>query len=250
MASLPPLFRLAGPCASSASLLLAGCSVPAAPPECGDADFACFRGSFRTLVSEPVEGMELCAPELELDCVTTDAEGAWQLPGLPKDSDVFLTAEHPDYVATLFPQNTSMDWYAWHKVAVPPFVLETHAERMGEVLDPDRAQLLFLVWEGLNIDGVDTERIEGVLGDLLAPDGDVFYADAIGLASASATATTSSGSGGALNVEPGEGALRLEAPGGPCVDQSFSWAFEPGDPVPVPLRAGFATAIDVLCPLP
>lgn len=231
-------------------LPLAACSAPDAPPECGDEETACFRGAFRTLVDEPVEGMELCAPELDLDCVRSEADGSWQLPGLPLDADVFLTAEHADFVATLFPQHTSMDWYAWHKVAVPPFVLNSHADRLGEDLDPELGQLLFLVWEGLNVDGVDTPHVQGVTGELHRPDGGVFYADAIGLASASATSTTSSGSGGALNLDVGTASLSLTAPAGPCEGHSFSYAFEPGEPIEVPLRAGFATAIDVLCPAP
>jgi hypothetical protein len=229
--------------------LLAGCTVPTAPAECGDEEFACFRGTFRTLASEPVEGVELCAPELDLDCVSSDVDGAWSMPGLPLDQNVFLTAEHADYVATLFPQHTSMDWYAWHKVAVPPFVLETHASRLGAELDDDRAQLLFLVWQGLNIDGVDTEKIAGVQGSLHAPSGDVFYADGFSLADANATETSGSGSGGALNLEPGEGSLSLTAAAGPCVEHSFSWQIGSDGRVPFPLRAGFATAIDVICPV-
>ncbi len=231
-------------------LFLAGCSVPTAPAECGDSEFACFRGTFRTLIDEPVEGMEICAPELGLECVSTADDGSWQMPGLPLDSNVFLTVEHADFVATLFPQHTSMDWYAWHKVAVPPFVLDTHADRLDATLDDGLGHLLFLVWEGLNIDGVDTSRIEGVTATLHSPSGSIFYADGIGLASASATQTTGSGSGGALNLEPGLASLSLAAPGGPCEEHSFSWAFEPGEPIPVPLRAGYATAIDVICPTP
>ena len=49
--------------------------------------------------------------------------------------------------------------------------------------------------------------------------GDVFYADALGLASASATATTASGSGGALNRPVGLETARFEASGEACNEQ-------------------------------
>jgi hypothetical protein len=52
------------------------------------------------------------------------------MPGLPRQSDVELTAVHPDFTPRVFPQHSSLDWYAWFKVAVSPFVLETHASRV------------------------------------------------------------------------------------------------------------------------
>ncbi|MCP4871931.1 MAG: hypothetical protein GY898_24765 [Proteobacteria bacterium] len=231
--------------------LLAACGRPAPPPECGSEDFACFFGAFSNLGGTAIEGMELCTPDLpEVDCVATNADGTFQLPGLPLETDVAITAEHADFVPTLFPQNTALDWYAWNKVAVPPFVVETHADRLDSELDPELGHLLFLVWEGLNLDGVDTPRVTDVEGELLAPDGSLFYADGLGLASASATATTSSGSGGALNLAPGTAELVLTAPEGPCDEASFTWALEDDGTIPVPVRAGFFSAIDIVCPVP
>ena len=231
--------------------LLVGCpSVEREPPTCEEReDFACFRGFFRDLVGNPVEDLELCTPDLpDVACAVTGDDGGWQLPGLPRDADVVVTAEHPDYVPTVFGQNTSMDWYDWHKVAVSPWVMNQNADRLDVELDPERGQLLFLTWEGLNLDGVDTPRVQGVTATLAG--GEVFYADAIGLASASATATTASGSGGALNLAPGTARLELAAPEGRCDQEpSFHFAFD-GSVVPVPILAGFTTAIDVICPVP
>jgi hypothetical protein len=133
-------------------------------------------------------------------------------------------------------------------VAVSSWVMNQHAGRLDSELDPDRGHLLFLLWEGLNLDGVDTPRVSGATA--VVEPGDVFYADAVGLASASATATTASGSGGALNVAPGTVELDLEAPAGPCDEHSFSWAWTPGEPMTLPILAGFVTAVDVVCPVP
>ena len=227
-------------------VLLCGCSNPEPPPECGSEDFACFRGVFGDLVGTAVEGLELCAVDLDNDCVTTDVGGGFSLPGLPLATDVLITAEHPDFVPTVFPQNTEWDWYAWNKAAVPLWVLDSHAERLGETLDPNAGHVIFLLWEGLNLDGVDTPRVPDVVAEL-ASGGDIFYADGVGLASATATATTGSGSGGALNRPVGTETLTLEAPAGPCIEHSFSYAHDDG--IPVPVRAGFISAIDVVCPV-
>lgn len=229
--------------------LLLGCRA-FEPPTCDDVDeFACFVGVFSDLVDQRVPDMQLCPLDLpDVPCVTTDEDGLFTLPGLPLDADVAVRAEHPDFVPVLFPQHTSFAWYAWKKVGVSPWVMDQNASRMDAELDPERGSLLFLAFEGLNLDGVDTPRVPDVTATLSTP-GEVFYADGVGLASASATETTSSGSGGALNLPPGIAELTLTAPAGPCDEHGFSFAREPGEPIPVPILAGFVTAIDVICPV-
>lgn len=233
-------------------LSLLGCRTePREAPPCGEdgAEDACFSGAFRTLVGDPVEGIALCPDELDLACVSTDTDGQWRIEGLPLDADVALRAEHPDFTPTLFPQATSMEWYAWFKVAVPPFVLNTHASRLDTELDPGRGHLLFLTWEGLNIGGIDTPNVPDVTAELVDTTGDVFYGDALGFASATATATSGSGAGGALNLEPGVARVRLTAPAGACGEQMFHWATEDDGVIPAPIVPGFVTAIDVQCPV-
>ena len=134
------------PFAIALALLSAGCAPAEPPPECGSEGFACFRGIFFDLVGNAVEGLELCAPDEDVDCATTDGTGGFQLPGLPRDADVVVTAEHPDFVPTVFSQNTAWDWYAWNKAAVPSWVLDSHAERLDVELDPARGHLVFLLW--------------------------------------------------------------------------------------------------------
>lgn len=232
--------------------LCLGCnSVSRDAPDCEEsADFACFRGMFRTLVAEPVAGIEVCPLELAgVECETTDEAGQWKMPGLPLSTNVALSAVHPDFTPTVFPQNTSLDWYAWFKVAVPPFVLDTHAGRLGLELDPERGHLLFLTWEGLNIDGIDTPNVPGVTAQLQGGDGSVFYGDALGFASSSATSTSGSGAGGALNLEPGLARIRFESEAGICDEPMFHWQMDADGFIPFPVEAGFVTAVDVQCPV-
>ena len=222
-------------------------------PKCEEEqETACFRGSFRTLLGSPVEDMKICAPEEEnIECVWSDEEGTWKMPGLPKNTNVFLTAEHPDFVSTIFPQNTSMSWYDWYKVAIPTAVMNSNANRLDVELQENSGHMLFLVWEGLNIDGIDTANIEGITAQVSVNDDLLFYGDALGLASTNLTETSSSGSGGLLNIQEGEIELSLRSSENmmECGQEPmFHYIGTTGNNIPIPIRAGFTTAIDVLCP--
>lgn len=240
--------RIAPPCALA--LLALGCG-DLQPPQCKEGeDRACFRGVFKTLLGGPIENMKVCAPELpELGCARTDEGGGWKLPGLPRDTNVVLTAAHPDYVPTAFPQNTAMSWYAWYKVGVPEGIAESNAKRLDLEADPDKGSVLFLTWEGLNIDGEDTPKVSDVTVETRGRDGAVFYANGLGVADPDAEATTGSGMGGALNVPVGALELRLKAPGGRCGGEPmFHYPADADGWISVPVLAGWNSAIDVQCP--
>ena len=168
--------------------------------------------------------------------------------GLPLETDVLVSAVFEDTVPTLFPQHSSMDWYAWYKTMVPQSIMNTNANRLDVEMDPERGHLLFLAWEGLNLDGENTPNVVGVTAELVDGGGSLFYAGGMGLADAEAVETSGSGSGGVINLPPGTHLLRFDAPGGPCVEHSFHWAMDKSGAVPVPIQAGFTTAIDVICP--
>jgi len=226
------------------------CKPDPQPPTCtDDFEYACFRGIFRTLIGSSVEGVEVCAPEVDgIDCVTTDQDGAWKIPGLPKDSNVFLTASHPDYAPSLFPQHTSMDWYDWYKVAIPTSVMDSNANRLDIEIDENKGQFLFLTWKGLNIDGVDTDNVPEVTLSQNQSFPYLFYGNAIGVADPDQESTTNSGSGGILNLDPGETSLQLNSPNGSCTQEHMFHYQQVDDNIPIPIRAGFTTAIDVICP--
>ena len=229
--------------------LLLACAEPP-PPDCeGDTKTACFTGVFRSLVGGRTEGVQTCAPELpDIPCVTSDSDGGWKMPGLPLDSDVLLTTTHDGEVSVAYPQHSSMAWYDWYKTQVPEWVMESNADRLDTSLDPETGHLLFMVWQGLNIDGVDTDTVEGVQA-AITPSARIFYTNSFGLVDTDADTTGGLGQGGAINLEPGVYSLRLDSPAGPCVEHSFSWQFSDDGSIPVPIKAGFTTAIDVICPV-
>ena len=232
-------------------LLSTGCSSPIEAPKCeSQEDGACFKGVFRTLLSQPVEGIEVCTVGQEIDsCVTTDDLGQWKIPGLPINSNVVITAEHPDFVSTVFAQNTSMDWYDWYKVAIPKSIMNTNANRLDIELNPERGHILFLTWEGLNIDGIDTPNVSDVVLSNANDFPYAFYGDGLGLASDGLESTSGSGSGGVLNLVPDTYNLILEAPAGLCGEETIFHFPQTDTGIPVPVKAGFTTAIDVQCPI-
>ena len=63
------------------------------------------------------------------------------------------------------------------------------------------------------------------------------------------TATGSSGSGGAVNITPGTIDLSLESPDGACTEHSFSFEFNEDGSIHIPIKAGYTTAVDVVCPV-
>ena len=234
----------------STLLLTISCGDPISAPDCeNDIDTACFKGVFRTLLGQPVEGVQLCVYGSDsIPCTQTDVSGQWKIPGLPMDEDIAITAEHEEYVSSLFGQHTSMDWYDWYKVAIPKSIMNTNANRLDVDLDSTKGHILFLTWEGLNIDGIDTPNVEGV--QLANADSFeyAFYGDALGLAADNLTETSGSGSGGVLNLSEGIHTLSFKGITGDCVD-THMFHYKPiADGVPVPVIPGFTTAIDIICP--
>jgi hypothetical protein len=70
------------------------------------------------------------------------------------------------------------------------------------------------------------------------------------LASSDYTSTTNSGSGGILNVPKGEIEIKLSSVNGICgQEHMFHWDINNNSQIPIPIRAGFTTAIDVICPI-
>ena len=230
---------------------LVGCGEPIVAPTCEDGvETACFKGVFRTLLGQPVEGMEVCVHgDDSFPCTNTDSTGQWKIPGLPLDENVSITAEHPDYVPSMFGQHTSMAWYDWYKVAIPKSIMNTNANRLDIELDPEMGHILFLTWEGLNIDGIDTPNVKSI--ELLNADSFeyAFYGDALGLASDSQTETSGSGSGGILNLNEGTHTVSFSGPGGLCAQTHMFHYQTTSDGIPVPVLPGFTTAIDVICPV-
>ena len=227
------------------------CGESITAPDCeNDVDTACFKGVFRTLLGQPVEGVQLCVYGNDsIPCTQTDSSGQWKIPGLPFDEDIAVTAEHEDYVSSLFGQHTSLEWYDWYKVAIPKTIMNTNANRLDIDLDPTKGHILFLTWEGLNIDGIDTPNVEGIQLENVDSFEFAFYGDALGLASDDLTETSGSGSGGVLNLSEGIHTLRFTGAGGKCGD-THMFHYRPNtEGIPVPVIPGFTTAIDIVCPL-
>jgi len=234
-------------------LLALACDDPT-PPACDavDDDYACFRGNFITLLQAGLEGVEVCVPELEdVDCTLTDDEGGFVLAGLPRDTDLVVTATLEDTVPTAFPQNSAHEARNFVATLYDASFAELNAERMGTVYDPEASHLAFTLFHYAREPGGEElpPHTEGVSFTLEPDQGVPYYMNGLFLADDDLTATSGSGFAGVVNVEPGDYELSLDNPGGPCGGEHyFSYAFDEGDPVPMPALEGFTTYVDVVCP--
>lgn len=228
--------------------VLPACTL-ATPPPCDEvSETACFAGAMRGLLGERMADVEVCAPDYsDIACVLTDDEGTWRLEGFPRDTDVVVTATAENMIDTLFPQTTSMDWLDWYKVMVPESIVASNARTVGAELDPSMGHMFFVVFDDVSVDGTEPKRISNVTVTVEGELGTVFYANALGLAAAGRTETSSNGSGGVLNLPVGIHRVTFRHEGRVCNQQSFHFTPE-GEAIPVPIRAGFTSAIDVMCP--
>ncbi len=180
------------------------CDDPA-PPECDavDDDYACFRGNFITLLQAGIEGVEVCIPDLDdVDCTTTDDDGGFVLAGLPKDTDLVVTATLDDVVPTAFPQNSAHEARNFVATLYDVSFAEFNAERMGTVYDPDAAHLAFTLFHYAREPGGEElpPHTEGTSFSLSPDEGIPYYMNGLFLADEDLTATSSSGFGGFLNL--------------------------------------------------
>ncbi len=233
-------------------LLALACDDPA-PPECDAADdeYACFRGNFITLLQQGIEGVEVCVLDVDVDCVLTGDEGDFVIAGLPLDTDLVVTATLDDMVPTALLQNSADEARNFVSTLYDVSFAELNAERMGTVYDPDAAHLAFTVFHEARAPGGEElpEHTEGVSFLVEPAVGTPYYMNGLFLADDDLASTSSSGFAGVANLEPGDYELVLDAPGGPCGEEHyFSFAFEPGGPVPFTAIAGFTSYLDLVCP--
>ena len=234
-------------------LLVLACDDPA-PPECdaADDDYACFRGNFITLLQQGIEGVEVCVPDVEeVACELTDDEGAFVLAGLPRDTDLIVTATLEGMVPTALLQNSADEERNFVSTLYDVSFAELNAERMGTVYDPEAAHLAFTVFQYARDPGGEElpPKTEGVSFSVLPVDGTPYYMSGLFLADEDLTSTSGSGFAGVANLTPGNYELVLDAPGGPCGSEHyFSWAYDEGEPVPFQGLAGFTSYLDLVCP--
>jgi len=234
-------------------LLALACDDPT-PPECdaADDDFACFRGNFITLLQQGLEGVEVCVLDVEdVACELTDAEGGFVLAGLPRDADLVVTATLDGVVPTAFLQNSADEERNFVATLYDVSFAELNAERMGTAYDPDAAHLAFTLFHFARDPGGEElpPKSEDVSFSVTPEAGTPYYMNGLFLADDDLSSTSGSGFAGVANLPPGDYELVLDNPGGDCgTEHYFSFAFDPGEPVPFVGLAGFTSYLDIVCP--
>lgn len=214
------------------------------PPE--DADSTFLRGRFSGILGAGIEDASVCAAGPSA-CTRTDRAGQFLLEGLPRGSDVTILVDAEGHVANALPYHTD-ELLDWDKVLLGEGLLETIADRVGEVIDPDLGHFAFTVHDAHFREGRVGQVADVAFALEPAPDTPLYYLTFPFLqASADLEATTVAGGGGGVNLAPGRYEVTFSGPIGAC-RRILSWDFAPGDPVPIEILPGRSTYVDVLCP--
>lgn len=209
-----------------------------------EGDGAAVFGRVGGLLGEGLGDVTVCVVDHdEIPCVVTAGDGDFLVEGLPVDADVIVTMSREGSLPTAFLHDTSLD-EAWDKTLMPSSLVNSMASRVDTVLDPALGHTLFILWSEATY---QSDRVEGVSFAFSDETGVSYYQGSGAFPDEDATATTSSGAGGAFNVAPGDYTMTFDDPSGPCAGW-FTWAHEPGDPVPVRVIPGFASYMDLVCP--
>lgn len=201
-------------------------------------------GRVGSLLGDGLADVTVCVDDHdEVACATTSGDGEFLLEGLPDATDVIVTMEREGSLPTAFLHNTALT-DAWDKTLMPASLVDSMANRVDTTLEPALGNTLFIVWSDTSY---QSDRVEGVTF-ALAPDVGVSYYQGGGaFPDPDAAATSSSGAGGAFNVPPGDYTMVFDDPRGDCAGW-FTFAHEPGDPVPVRILPGFSSYMDLVCP--
>lgn len=184
--------------------------------------------------------VDVCGHGLDL-CTMSDGDGDFLLEPLPEDADVIVTMEKDAHLPTAFLHDTSVD-EEWEKTLMPLSLVEAMGARVDTTLDDDRGHVLFILWSARDYSAV---RVPDVTFTLDA-EAVTFYQAPDGMPDPELGATSTYGAGGAFNVAPGEYTLTLSGGDVTCAPW-FSHTFDPGEPVPVTVLAGWASYLDLVC---
>ncbi len=205
-------------------------------------DGAAVYGRVVGILGSGLADVQVCADDLDLDCVFSEKDGDFLLEGLPEDSDVLIRMSKDDHMDTLYHHNTGLD-QEWRKTLMSDFIMNSMVNKADLELNPDKGHAMFILWSGPDYEQFD--RVAGVQFTSSMP-GKTFYQASGGLPDLDLNETSKSGSGGVFNVSPGPIALHFSGGGVTCRPW-FSHDFAPGDPVPMTTKPGLASYIDLVC---
>lgn len=203
-------------------------------------DEAVAYGRVVNLLGSGLGDVEVCGHGLAIPCTTSEGDGDFLLEPLPDASDVVITMTRDGHLPTAYQHHTTLD-VEWRKTLMSDFIVDQMTSRVDTEQQPGKGHILFILWSEPTY---DSDRVEGVSFTVDGGGPTPFYQANGGLPDTSLTATSKSGSGGVFNLEPGDYTLSFS---GAVCEPWFSFAFEPGEPVPVTVLPEKASYLDLVC---
>lgn len=199
-------------------------------------------GKVLGILGDGLGDVQVCAHQVDVDCVWSEGDGDFLLEPLPEDADLIITMDKDGHLPTAYHHHTSLE-QEWRKTLMADAIVNTMTNRVDVEQQPGMGHIMFILWTGPDYDAY--ERVEGMSFSVDPPGGASFYQADGGLPDPDLVATSGSGSGGTFNLPPGD--YQVSFSGSRTCEPWFSYDFEPGQPVPVTVLPDRASYMDLVC---
>jgi len=194
------------------------------------------------VTGDPIEGVQICFTNLTLDCVSTNAQGAYSISGLPAATKVEAEATKTGYISIATNFITRDADATISAQMFPPAAVELAFTAAGATYDDSKGGLLVRVYDPAV---GQTQGLAGVAIDTSPSDADgPYYIDGLTF-SADATATSAIGQALFTAMETRSYAVTFESATHTCPG-TYLWKDSAGR-IEAKVKAGFATYLYVDC---
>jgi hypothetical protein len=195
-----------------------------------------------SLYKMPIADLEICVTEpYDSPCTTTDADGFYELAGVPDVAELIFEFSGEDYFPTFVMYTTTGDDFVFDGGVYGNGTVTYLATLIEQELSADKGHLGFSVVdeEGLPLEGVTVTTVQPVGTG-------VFFTDSSGKPNGELAVTDSPGRGVIVNVEPGLVDVKFSHPELDC-KLGFGWVGTDRDTITMRAIAGGMTYARAIC---
>ncbi len=194
-----------------------------------------------------VEGVEICALDLPIDCVTTDGEGQATI-AVPSHHAIYATLLKDGYLNSLVGAFTGVEDMELTAPMVNATIAPILAGAVGVSFDPEKGQIALAAVQPPEPGTTKYPTLAQVTFALSPPPADgPFYGDENYLPDPLLTETSSAGSAYMFNVEPGTAELTATHTTETCRDFLAHPSASKPDAYDVRVMADYVTFVSVIC---
>jgi len=189
---------------------------------------------------ETLQGVRIC--ELDVaNCTLTDARGEATLM-MPTLQETGYTMELEGYAPWLRPTIVEGSGSTLGSLMIPAqFISDQHARVNSPYPTRDTGTILIIS---------EPPAGAGLTFELVAATAKAFYHEPNRDWSLDLSETTSLGAGGFTEVTPGEFQINIGGTAAGCVATLYAWPGDSEDTLRVPVRNGYVTQSNIVCPVP